>query len=317
MSFLSSAPMMGVAYPVLTATTSTTGVSGSSTGSGVTSGPVTAIPSGGSGFFSYTWTLVSGSGPTPNSPTSPTTTFSATIGTAGSAVSATYKCVIKDQVTGLTVSTNNISVYLSRTNPPLSGSATNASQTGTSSSVINVTAGSTASGSSGVPPYGYSWGGGSGFTVSPSGNICYFGVALGPGQSRSGSGSCTISDSIGQTYTASFSIYCENNGTPAPALSASASPSTVNGVTPSGTATTNSTVVTASGGVPPYSYSWARVSGVGSAGGGSTASFTHTFSGFPLQTASGTFVCTITDSVGNTTQVTVSAGWTYYDGSIN
>lgn len=316
MSFMKSGLMMGVAYPVLTVGLSTTGVSGSSTGSSVTSGSVSALPAGGSGFFSYQWTLVSGSGPTPNTPTGPTTSFSGSIGSAGSSLSATYRCVVKDLVTGLTVPTSNVSVYLERTNPPLSGSASNASQTGTSSGTINVTAGSTASGSGGVPPYSYTWSGGAGFTVSPSDNVCYFGVALGPGQSRSGSATVRIRDSIGQYYDVSISISCTNNGTPAPSLSASASPSTVNGASPYATVTTASTTITPSGGVAPYSYSWARVSGNGSASGGQTCTFTHTFSGYPLQSTGGTFVCTVTDAVNNTTQVTVSAGWTWFDSGI-
>jgi hypothetical protein len=94
--------------------------------------------------------------------------------------------------------------------------------------------------------------------------------------------------------------------------SASASPSTVNGVgntpTQSGncTATTTSTTVTATGGSGSYTYAWAFVAGTGTgATANSPTARTTTFfrtsaagtSAAPDKTYTGTLRCTVTDSV--------------------
>lgn len=98
-------------------------------------------------------------------------------------------------------------------------------------------------------------------------------------------------------------------------LSAVADPSDVFGFdSGTGTATTNSTTVTPSGGVAPYSYSWAVQSYTGSVepiiGSSSTATsdFIQTGLGSGEYTFA-TFVCTVTDDDGATTQVSVGASF--------
>jgi len=98
-----------------------------------------------------------------------------------------------------------------------------------------------------------------------------------------------------------------------PALSLSASPSTAIGSATYGfgPAVTNSVTVTPTGGLAPYTYSWARVSGtIGSAGSPTAA--TTVFGGDPNPdyVASSTFRCTCTDSLGNTATADVGATFT-------
>ena len=86
-------------------------------------------------------------------------------------------------------------------------------------------------------------------------------------------------------------------------LSAIASPGTVNGFSASATVTTNTTTATPTGGLGPYTYSWARITGSGSitAATSATTAFYATLS--PESTSSGTFRCTATDSLGSTATI--------------
>lgn len=97
-----------------------------------------------------------------------------------------------------------------------------------------------------------------------------------------------------------------------PALSASAAPEAVGGVSyGDGIVTTNATTVTATGGVAPYTYLWTVVSWTNLNGpptANSSTSATTTFT----QTAvaeddSAVFRCTVTDDASTTVTVDVSA----------
>lgn len=107
-----------------------------------------------------------------------------------------------------------------------------------------------------------------------------------------------------------------------PALSASASPTTVSGfdtvVAPdSSTATTDPTTVTPTGGVAPYTYSWAFVSGnTATINSPTSATTTFTRSVF-LDTAgqsvfrTGVYRCTVTDSASQTATADVTVETTH------
>lgn len=256
MAIGASALMMGYAFPPFSVDQSTTSVWGSDTSSTVTSTQVTALPAGGSGQIDWSWAFVEGNSTIqPTAFNSATTVFRATEMGVGR-IDAVFRATGRDRVTGETKSTAAISVRLERGYPPLSGSVSNAHQTDNSSSTINVTAGASASGSGGVPPYTYhNWSASGGFTVSPSGSSCYFGVALAPGKSASGSGSVTIRDYNGQEVTQSFSIYCANTGTAPSPLTMAANPTNVSGSGRDGSAATGGVTFTVSGGVGPFTIS--------------------------------------------------------------
>jgi hypothetical protein len=96
----------------------------------------------------------------------------------------------------------------------------------------------------------------------------------------------------------------------APPLTLSASPATVTGaIFGAGTAITTPTAATPSGGVAPFTYAWARLTGPASAVAGSPTSGTTTFS-MPLlagQADEAAFRCTATDALGNTATADVAA----------
>lgn len=67
-----------------------------------TTAATTAIPAGGSGTYTYAWTLiVDPGGVTINSATAAATTFGLTV-TAGATIQATARCTVTDSVSGAT-----------------------------------------------------------------------------------------------------------------------------------------------------------------------------------------------------------------------
>lgn len=95
----------------------------------------------------------------------------------------------------------------------------------------------------------------------------------------------------------------------APPITASASPSSVSGTQSSpGFIVVNTTSTTAMpvGGLPPYTYAWASLSGIGSPNSPTMAT-TNFGEVIGPGTESGSFRVTVTDSVGQTATATVSA----------
>lgn len=96
-------------------------------------------------------------------------------------------------------------------------------------------------------------------------------------------------------------------------LTLSASPSSVNGYSASSPVVTDSTTATPSGGLGPYTYSWARLSGSGTATAPTTATTAFYDSLSPGFLSSGTFRCTVTDSLGSTATADVVAEYERFD----
>lgn len=84
------------------------------------------------------------------------------------------------------------------------------------------------------------------------------------------------------------------------------------------TLNTPSVVVNVTGGVPPYTYQWTRVSGDGKAACVAPTSFSTYWTAnlYKNNTSSSYWKCTVTDSIGNTVDVFVSVELAYYAGAI-
>lgn len=94
-------------------------------------------------------------------------------------------------------------------------------------------------------------------------------------------------------------------------LSASVSPTIATGSSSSGApATTNVVAVTPAGGVSPYGYSWARISGSSDITAGLPTNAATGFSVASNSEQSATFRCTVTDDVGATAFVDVPVSFT-------
>lgn len=315
MSFISNAMLMGTAYAVLTVGLSASTVAGSSTSSTVTSGSVMATKSGGSGQVATTWAYVSGHASiVPATPNSAATSFQATGMGAGESRSATWRATVRDLITGETLPTGNVTINLRCEFPALSVSGpANVDAVLVSSGTVTVSGSTSVSASGGVPPYNYTWNAGGDFVMSGSGASRSFSRALAPQGGVLGSVSGYVTDAIGQTAPFSCTVMLRNLGTAPAPLSAYANPASVYGFSLSNTVNTGSTSIVVSGGVGPYGYSWSRIGGVGSGGGGAGGSFNYS-------TAEdgefyGTFLCVVTDAEGRRTECTVSA--TYVFGNLN
>ena len=143
----------------LTAGLSTSSLSASQTGDGsLTTGSVTANPSGGLAPYTYSWTYVSGDGTIAvSSATAQTVTFSRT-GTAGNTYSAVWQCVVSDSNSS-SVNAGTVSISFTFSVPALSVSLSNSSasatQVGTGTATTTPTITATPSG--GTAPYTYNW----------------------------------------------------------------------------------------------------------------------------------------------------------------
>ena len=308
MSYHAVGLLMGTAYPPFTLSVAPTSVGGSSSSSTVTSNSSKATPVGGSGLFTYSWARTGGnSSIVAVSPSSAQTTFQAT-GMSISTISATFACTVKDSVTGIPLTTVNVSVSLTRGYPPLSvsGPAAIFVQTPSSSS-ITVSGSTSVSVSGGSGSYSYSWSSSGDFVMSAGGSSCSVSRLLGPTGGVQGSVSCTITDTgTGESTTVSASVVLINNGTPPSPPSVTVSPTYFSGGASSNQRTSVSAGVSASGsgGVPPYSYYWSN--------GKTGSSVTYVAQVDPYQTVYGSGSVQCVDSQGQSGFASFSGEWTNY-----
>jgi hypothetical protein len=274
-----------------------------------TSGSTTAVALGGSGLYTYAWSWQSGgSGITINSPTSATTTFTASGLASGGSDSGVAQIVVTDTSSHSTAS-NTVPVVITRVSlPQVTVAPTTINAAGTNANVTTGTVTGTAA--NGQAPYVYLWSwqsGGAGITINTpaSAATTFTGSGLAYGGSNSGVALLTVTDNFGQMATATCAVSVER----ATELLASASPTSLSYTGASSSETTASSTVTPAGGISPYRYSWAWASGGAGITINSAMAATTTFTAGSIAagtTASGTAVCIVTDSGGQTAQSTVA-----------
>lgn len=222
------------------------------------------------------------------------------------ALTGIAQCTVTDTSTGHTA-TAAVSVSISRVTAvsasasPSSVSAAASTETITSGQV-QITA------SGGGVPYSYAWSwqsGGSGISInSPQTSATTFtATILNAGTEDSGTAQCVVTDIYGQQTTVTVPVTIAR----ATQVSASISAGSLSVTGASAAESTASTTVTASGGIGPYTFAWGWQSGGAGITIGSPAAATTDFSTSALSpgtTDSGTAVCTVTDSIGQTATVT-------------
>ena len=300
----------------------------------VTSNTTTCAGSGGTGSYSYKWTIASGSA-TLTAPNSATTGVTGTVD-ANSTSTGTMYCTISDGISS--AQTNTVDWSLQNTSLPVSistqpgnvsGSAAAGDPTGTVTS--NTT---TVVAANGTGSYTYQWyiasGSGVSFTAGTSATTGVTG-SVDANSTSSGTMYCTVTDSSGSTVNSNTVDWSLQNTTIP--VSISTQPSNVSGSVaagnPSGTVTSGTTSVTAANGYGSYSYQWKLASGSGvSFTTPTSASTAVTGTVNASSTNSGTMYCVVTDSSGgtvnsntvdwslqNTSPTFTSAQYTYSSGS--
>jgi hypothetical protein len=264
-----------------------------------TTAAATVTPANGAGPYNYAWSKVSGGNIAIDSPAAAATTFTATGLADGETRQAVFRCKVTDAL-GNVVNSDNVTVTLTRWSQPaltapasVAGSGTSA--TGHADAVTAVATGGTA-------PLAFSWAKLSGGSISAdtpgAAQTAFTASGLLDGETRSAVFRCTVTDAHGLTATADVTVTIQRLSVPQ--LSAPASTSLqIN--TASGT--TAAVTATVSGGVAPYAFQWARLSGSTAITAGTPGSNTTSFTATGLtagQTVSATFRCTVTDWFGNT-----------------
>jgi hypothetical protein len=197
----------------VSATANPTNIFQVGTSASETSASVTVTATEGSPAYTYAWTFISaGTGITITSPTSASTTFSASGLTAGQILAGTAQCTVTDS-NGVTASCT-VSVTVGRASA-VSASAFPASINYVSNSSAPITGATTVTAAGGLEPYTYSWSfttGGSGITiVSPASPITEFSTTgLSTGNTVSGTATCTVTDSLGQTTSVAVPVSISN-----------------------------------------------------------------------------------------------------------
>jgi hypothetical protein len=169
----------------------------------------------------------------------------------------------------------------------------------------------TASAGGGIPPYTYTWAltSGSGITLAnaTSTTPSFSSTALAWNQTNTAIYQVTVKDAVGTTASPATALTVTAKGPTPPALSASASTvnvaSTVEAVVT--TTLSGSTTITPSGGVAPYTVTWApaAATAIATPPAGATANFSASV---PVaQTVAGDFVATVKDAANQTATVAV------------
>lgn len=308
-----SSMMMRTTFATLAISLSAYNVSGSSSSSTVYSNTSNLTITGGSGNYNISWSQTSG-GSTSISGSTSVQIYSSSLSPGGS-VSGSWLVTVTDTTTG-EIRTASLNFSLTRTVPSLSISLSGSGdKTMTSSSTITVTNnGVTINASGGYPPYSYSHTKLSGdFNLSgTSSQTCYASRDLGPQGGVSGSVQARVTDSNSNYQTQNYGVTLINNGTAPSGPSLSPSSTTAYGLSYNNWyVETNTITVTVSGGTPPYTVSWTKVSGNGAVS--SASSLSTKFYNYNSATGVeyGSFKLTVTDSNSLSDYVTITAAFEY------
>ena len=185
-------------------------------------------------------------------------------------------------------------------------SPSSASKTDPAASIT--TAGVTVTATGGTSPYTYAWTRQSGSASisadsASAASTTFTGTSLVSGTTYNAVFRCTVTDNAAATATVDVSVTIVRAN-----FSASASPASLYESTSVSTATTSSTTVTPTGGVSPYTYSWALYEGDTLTVNSSTSA-TTTFSASGLNEGDvlySTYRCTVTDSTSGTPLTTTA-----------
>jgi hypothetical protein len=167
----------------------------------------------------------------------------------------------------------------------------------------------------GTPAYTYAWSwhsGGSGLTIgsASAATTTFSATGLALDETRTGTAQCLVTDSASNTNTVFVSVEISETAS-AVTVSESGTP-VITGT--AGSETTPAAVASPSGGLAPYTYAWTFSVGGASIVITSPTAASTTFSASGLssagETRSGTAVCTVTDSLGQTGTCSVSVSIT-------
>ena len=289
----------GEAYPpevALSGIASPLAAGVATTAASITTDSITIVPEGGTSPYAFAWAWHSGgTGISITSAATQSTTFSASGLALPETRTGTARCTITDHF-GATA-TVDVAVTITRTTTPgvLDGSASPSplsAATG-ASSITTSSIGITASG--GVAPYTYAWtwvSGGAGITIdSPAAVATTLSAAsLALPETRTGTIRCTITDSATTTKTVDIAVSITRSD----GFTVVATPDLITAPWFGLPVTTGTTTATPTGGVAPFSYSWAFVAGGDGVSIDSPDSDTTAATGNGY--AVGSLQCTVTDA---------------------
>ena len=278
---------------------------------------VSVIAVGGDGAYTAAWSFSSGgTGITINSPASLTTSFTGSGIARGTTVTGVAKCVVTDGASNtvdvyVTVTITNISV------PTVTLSPTSLSVTGASASITTGSTAATISGGKGPYTIEFTWQtGGAGLVINSStaDATSITAPSIAAGTTLTGTLLCTVTDAYGQTATATCAVSVAR----ASLLQAYVSPSTDSVSSSTTPITTGNVQVVASGGQPPYAYSWSFAWTSRTDDSVISISAPHNYitalsaSGMsPGHTDVGIGTCVVTDALGQTTNAAITSSFTY------
>lgn len=266
---------------------------------------ITAVPVGGTGNYTYSWTKVSGTGGITGSSTSASVVVANTSGASGAPFTGVFRCTVSD---GVTTSSGNCTVTFGHTQDlaisvPSSSSTSCTYVVGQGTYCTNLT-NITAAASGGNAPYTYSWARVSGVgSISSGGSSATVSVSNTSGSTGTGVFRCTVTDASSNSVSGDCTVTFTHTATVAPlVVSISGGDAFCSGTAPAGCTASRTLTASVSGGRSPYSYSWAKVSGSGTilSGTGTSQSSTVQNAFTSTGSTSGTFRCTVTDADSRT-----------------
>jgi hypothetical protein len=270
-----------------------------------TTGTGTASAVGNVGTVSYNWRVpYDGAIVISANSATATATFSATLPNWSQTLTTIAIVEAQDSTTGAVVSAAVPVTFTTPARPAVSISPNPVVKAQPSAGAATATA--TASATGGWPPFSYTWVRTAGSRISVSGGqTATFSVTLGWNENLTETFQVTAKDSQNNTAVASVNV----TFTTPSLLAVSVTPTSMSQSYTGGGHTFTSTFTgSASGGVPPYTYSWSIASSdlMKITSGGTSTTVTITDTAAPCSTDTGTATLTVTDSKGNTGSASAS-----------